>query len=89
MKWRSNPIVYEINTRIWLKDISNKYNTKMDLADVPDEVISDIKNLGFDAIWLMGVWEPSVTGREIAASHSGLISDFRNTLNDLKSEDIV
>ncbi len=89
MKWRSNPIVYEINTRIWLKDISNKYKTKMDLADVPDEVISDIKNLGFDAIWLMGVWEPSITGREIAASHPGLISDFKNTLNDLKSEDIV
>ena len=77
MKWRTNPTIYEINTRIWLKDISNKYKIKMNLADVPDEVITSLKEMGFDAIWLMGVWEPSVTGREIAATHSGL-QCFRN-----------
>ena len=89
MNWRTNPTVYEINTRIWLKEISNKYNINMDIADLPEEEISNIKEMGFDSIWLMGVWEPSLAGREIAATHNGLLSEFKKTLNDLKSEDIV
>ncbi len=87
--WIKNPCIYEINTRLWLKELSVKYGRGINLATVPTEVLSSISSLGFDAVWLMGVWKPSVTGREIAAEHDGLRGEFFRTLPDLQEGDIL
>jgi glycosidase len=59
--------IYEINTAVWLGGRS--------LADVPARRWDALAALGMDAVWLMGVWERSPAGREIAlrdpASHRG------------------
>lgn len=85
----SNPSVYEINTRIWVDDIANSTGKKTDLSSIPDEIIAEIKEKGFDCIWLMGVWEPSPAGREIAAAHQGLRDEFKRSLQDLEEKDII
>ena len=44
---------------------------------------------GFDAVWLMGVWERSSAGISIANRNQSLLSDFRRALAEFRSEDNV
>lgn len=36
--WPSNPTIYEINTWVWLQELSRRDQSSLTLADVPDEV---------------------------------------------------
>ncbi|MDR4506556.1 MAG: alpha-amylase family glycosyl hydrolase [Candidatus Scalindua sp.] len=80
--------IYEINTRIWLKELSHRYQSEIKLDTIPDEEITGIRKFGFDAVWLMGVWRSSGRGRDIALHHEGLRSEFLKVFPDLKPEDI-
>jgi glycosidase len=82
-------LIYEINTRVWLRELSNKYQREIRLDNIAKEEITNIKKLGFDAVWLMGVWRSSRRGREIALNHEGLRNEFLNVLPDIKSEDVA
>ena len=44
-----------------------------------------IAKFGFDAVWLMGVWERSPAGIAIANRNEGLLSDFRRALPGFSS----
>jgi hypothetical protein len=83
------PLVYEINTRVWLNDISAKLDRHVTLADVPDDELTIISDCGFTIVWLMGVWKQSRYSAAIATSHRGLRSDFLDHLKDLHPDDIV
>ncbi len=61
----------------------------MTLGGVPDAEIARIAALGFDAVWLMGVWERSRAAREVARAHEGWLGEFRGVLPDLTPGDIV
>ncbi len=62
---RGHGEVYEINTLVWLDELSRKYGREITLGSVPDIEIDYLKGLGFDYIWLMGVWKRSAFGRDI------------------------
>jgi hypothetical protein len=47
---------YEINTRVWLDELSRKAQRPSTLAAVPDEEWAAVAAPDFDAVWLMGVW---------------------------------
>ncbi len=81
--------LYEINTRVWLKSLSEKYGREIQLSTVPEEELRQLKELGFDAVWLMGIWRASEEGRQIAREHAGLRQEFLNALPDVELEDIV
>ncbi len=81
--------LFEINTRLWLKVLSAKYDKIITLANVPSWEINYLYGLGFDAVWLMGVWSPSKAGREVALRHEGLRGEFLNVLPDLHPEDVA
>ena len=53
--WQPYPSVYEINTWVWLSDLSREYGTVINLASVPSPEWDAIAAHGFDAVWLMGV----------------------------------
>jgi len=89
ISWPRNPHIYELNTRIWLRDLSLKYGKAIELSNVPNEELEALKKLGFDALWLMGAWLPSPKGEEIARSHRDLRTEFERALPDLKEEDIA
>jgi hypothetical protein len=61
---RLTPKLYEINTVVWLDELGRKHGRRFALADVPAEEWDRLKRLGFDYVWLMGVWERSRAGRE-------------------------
>ena len=58
-----NPLVYEINTRCWLTELSQKAGDRLTLADVPDGEFAFWQRCGFTHIWLMGVWRVGARGR--------------------------
>ena len=87
--WPRYPVIYEINTWVWLNELSRKYNRPVTLATVPAEEWSLLSSFGFDAIWLMGVWERSPAGIAIANHNPALLADFRRALPDFRLEDNV
>jgi len=85
----SHPLVYEVNTRILVNELSAKLGRKATLADVPDEVVELWASHGFDAVWLMGVWTTGQVGKQIADEVPGLRDEYRRVLPDCTSEDIL
>ena len=84
--WPKNPILYEINTRVWLAELSRKHGRPIRLDTVPQEEIERLKEYHLDALWLMGVWSPSPAGRRIAREHPDLQPEFHQALDDLEDE---
>src|SRR5262245_32405382 len=87
--WPRNPSVYEINTWVWLSELTEKGGRPIDLGSVPAAEWDALAAFGFDAVWLMGVWERSPAGLSIANRNEGLIADFRRALPDFRPEDNV
>jgi hypothetical protein len=60
--WPGQPVIYEINTAVWLTDLSESAGRRLTLADVPAAAWDDVTPVGVDAVWLMGVWQRSPAG---------------------------
>jgi hypothetical protein len=78
--------IYEINTWVWLSDLSNHYGRKITLDSVPDEVLDALTMPGVDVIWLMGVWKRSPFGRDNALRYK---HEYQPALPDLTDDDII
>jgi hypothetical protein len=85
----SHPLIYEINTWPWLAELGSVTGTPVDLSTVPDAEWDDIAGAGFDAVWLMGVWERSPAGVAIALADDVLVASFRAALPDWTPADVV
>ena len=78
-------MIYEINTRVWLKQFS--VNAK--LIDVPCSYWEDLKNKGFQHIWLMGIWKTVPSTIKKYCFVDGLIKEYDHALSDWKVEDVI
>ena len=87
--WPRYPTIYEINTWVWLQDLSQRYKEPETLATVPAREWDAIANLGIDAVWLMGVWERSPASIRISMQNQGLLGDFRRALPDFSENDNI
>ncbi len=83
------PLVYEINTRIWLHKLSIEHNRAVTLGNIPDEEFAFFSSCGFDIVWLMGVWRPSQYSKAIATAHQGLRASFLKHIPTVTPEDIA
>ncbi len=86
--WPNHPKIFEINTWPWLTNLSDIYGHNIKLDDIPVELI-DQEMSDFNVIWLMGVWERSPIGREIAMNHEGLQEEYRKALRYYSTQDVV
>jgi hypothetical protein len=59
--------VWEVHTWCWLGALADELGRPVTLADVPEGAWDALARPGVDAVWLMGVWERSPTGRALAA----------------------
>lgn len=85
-EWAHKPLIYEINTRVWLTELSNKYGYHINLYNVPDEVLDDLATYQFDAIWLMGIW---TRGAATWRSALNYLHEYRPVLPDLTQNDVA
>lgn len=86
---RTNPHILEIHTRAWLKRLEAKYGQKFTLDNIPERFFETAKSMGFDAVWLMGVWKQSPKACEIARSSQDLQNQVRAIKPDFSPQDIV
>jgi hypothetical protein len=84
--WPRHPIVYEVNTWVWLGEVGARAGRRVGLGSVPAAEWDALARWGPDAVWLMGVWERSPAGRRIALSDDALVRSFRAALPDVDLE---
>ncbi|MGA7237900.1 MAG: alpha-amylase family glycosyl hydrolase [Bryobacteraceae bacterium] len=87
--WPRYPSLFEINTWVWLSDLSVKCGRRLDLGSIPPAEWDALGARGFDAVWLMGVWERSPRGIAISNANQGLLEEFRRSLPDFRLADNV
>jgi glycosidase len=83
------PSLYQINIRVWLTELSRALGRRATLDDVPDPELDRLAELGFDWVWLLSVWQTGAAGREVSRRNSEWRNEFRETLPDLREDDIA
>jgi len=68
----THPLLLEINTRCWLRDLSIRAGGPVTLATVPDEVLAAWQRDGLTDVWLMGVWTTGAKARALAAAEPSI-----------------
>src|SRR5262245_19864728 len=89
MRTGLNPALYQINTRVCLNELSRELGRPAGLNDLSDAYLDELAELGFDWIWLLGVWETGPAGRAVSRSNPEWLSGFRSVLPDLSEADIT
>ncbi len=83
------PSLYQINTRVWMTELSEKLGRQATLDDIPDSELDKFADTGFDWIWFLSVWQTGAEGQRISRENAGWRKEFQETLPDLKEEDIA
>src|SRR2546427_12600657 len=60
------PGLYQINTRIWLRELGVALGRSATLDDVPDASLDEISADGFDLVCLLGIWQTGEAGRQVS-----------------------
>jgi glycosidase len=84
----THPSLYQINTRVWLTELSKSLGRPATLDDIPDAELDRLKKMGFDWIWFLSVWQTGQVGQLVSRSNDGWRREFEETLPDLREEDI-
>lgn len=87
--FRRHPHLYEINTYAWLEGLSAREGRPITLGSVPDAEWDNLNALGFDFVWLMGVWKRSALGRRIMRTCPVYFPTYDEALPDWSMADIV
>jgi len=87
--WPKYPVIYEINTWVWLNELGKGKKSPVTLATVPKKEWDAIAALNADAVWFMGIWERSPAGIRVSMGNQGLLDDFHRALPDFTAADNV
>ena len=87
--WPDRPVIYEINTAVWLDGLARASGRPVTLADVAAADWDAAVPAGVDAVWLMGVWERSPAGLALANANAELQASFAEALPDVRRTDVI
>ena len=87
--WPGQPVIYEINTAVWLDELSRAAGWPVTLAGVAAAAWDAAVPGGVDAVWLMGVWGRSPAGLALANANAELQASFAEALPDLRHADVI
>ena len=57
------PLLYQINTRVWLTELSQKLGRTATLDDIPDAELDRLVAMGFDWVWFLSVWQTGLAAQ--------------------------
>jgi len=83
------PLLYQINTRVWLTELARTLGRPATLDDIPDTELDHLAQLGFDWVWFLSVWQTGPAAQQVSRSNPGWRREFEDTLPDLREEDIA
>src|SRR4051794_11498883 len=81
------PTLYQINTRVWLTELSRKLGRRATLDDIPDEELDRLAEMGFDWVWFLSVWQTGLAAQKVSHTNPEWRREFQETLPDLCDED--
>jgi hypothetical protein len=82
--------IYEINTRVWLAEfVAAQTIPEATLAAIPESYIDLWRRWHIDAIWLMGVWEPSLYSARVVRENTASVVSLQPALDDFSLDDCV
>ncbi len=87
--WRPNPHLFQIHTWAWLDKLSKQAGQRLQLIDVADEEWDRIKALGFDFVYLMGIWQRSPAGRHIFRTDAAAFRVFDHALPNWNIDAVI
>lgn len=64
-----NPSLKLMNTRVWMRQLSEKYGQPITLGTIPDQELDALAK-DHDAVWCMGIYKPSEASRRHAKKWS-------------------
>jgi Alpha amylase, catalytic domain len=82
------PLLYQINTRVLLQERGMALGRPATLDDFTDSFLDDIAAKGFEWVWFLGVWQTGRAGRDLSRSDPKLRAGYKQTLPDLREDDI-
>jgi hypothetical protein len=82
------PLLYQINTRGWLTELSQKRGRPATLDDIPDAELDRLAQMGFDWVWFLSVWQTGLAAQKVSRTNPEWRKEFQETLPDLREEDI-
>jgi hypothetical protein len=82
------PSLYQVNTRVWLTELSGQLGRRATLDDIPDANLKEFARQGFDWIWLLSVWQTGNAAKLVSRSNPEWRHEFQETLPDLTDDDI-
>jgi hypothetical protein len=82
------PALYQVNTRVWLTELSEALGRRATLDDVADAELDWMAEAGFDWVWFLSVWQTGPAARAISRANPPWRHEFAATLPDLRDEDI-
>jgi hypothetical protein len=83
------PSLYQINTRVWVTELSRALGRTATLDDIPDAELDRLAAMGFDWVWFLSVWQTGPAAQLVSRSNAGWRKEFQETLPDLREEDIA
>jgi glycosidase len=83
------PSLYQINTRVWLTEVSRSMGRLATLDDIADTELDRLAGQGFEWIWLLSVWQTGPAAQAISRANPQWRREFAETLPDLSEEDIA
>ena len=84
-----HPSLYQVNTRVWLTELSRSAGRPATLDDIPDAELDRLARQGFDWLWFLSVWRTGSAGQRVSRSNQEWRHEFEETLPDLSEEDIA
>jgi hypothetical protein len=82
------PSLYQINTRVWLTDLSRRLGRRAMLDDIPDAELDRLAAMGVDWVWFLSVWQTGLAAQQVSRSNPEWRKEFHETLPDLTDDDI-
>lgn len=84
------PSLLQVSARPWLYELSQTRGKAIhSLRDIPDDVFTSIQALGFDMLWVMGVWSVGPYGVAHDRSDPELVKGFKALLPDYTPSDVI
>jgi hypothetical protein len=85
---RRHPLLFEISAWPWLERLSHEEQRVVTLATVPGNRWDRMAEDGFDALFLMGVWQRSAIGRDIARADREIVAEYDRILPGWTEADV-
>ncbi|GAM27980.1 hypothetical protein SAMD00019534_111560 [Acytostelium subglobosum LB1] len=83
-------MLYEVSVRPWFLTLSQKYKKTIDrINEIPMEEFQHIKNMGFDMVWLMGVWSLGKYAVQYETTAEHLKQEFSHVLPGYTKDDVI